>query len=212
MSALGTCYVKMKRERMPPYFSIDFELKNDSKTKDYFENVYKCLFSLGFSFKSVFDWGCSSDLTWNDIQEWNIQKLLEGYTLGFTDDISLNYRQFFMEHPKFEYIRVMTMNNESPELAIIIPESEIFDENLKYKEDLIETLIEYCTYIWESGLVRTIQSHNENGNLVNCSDILSGEKPCAFPFAFIELDCLTPNQFEGVSISSLNNGYFLRKA
>lgn len=197
---------------MPPFFSIDIELKNDNQTESYFVDVYNLLFNSGFTYKNVMEWGFEGEMNYPEVLSWNIDRLQKGFRLGFKDHISKGYRQFFMSNPKFNYIRVITSFYGYPKISIIIPEVEIHDDYFVYKKEALDYLIEYCHKLWNSNLIRTIQAHSENGGLIDCERMESGEKPCAFPFAFIEEASFNANTLKDFELKSIKNGFFIKRA
>jgi len=114
---------------MPAYITVAFEFPKNSKL-ELVRRFYGHFVSESVSFSGVFEWGCSPDLSMEQIIEWNQQKLNEDFKLGYDEDVSNDYRQVLFSVPPFTECRVFILNgSEWVSFHCIVPECEIDHSN-----------------------------------------------------------------------------------
>ena len=186
---------------MPPYMTLSFGFAKDAK-HELVRRFYEHFGAEDISFLGVLAWGCSPDLSMEQIIVWNQQKLNEDFELGYDEHVSNDYRQVLYSVPPFSECRVFIMNNnEEIRFYCIVPESEIDQSNCT-------SLLTAADRVWANLPVRVIDSYGESDDGVGIKELERGIAPTASLFAYVdELPAELTEQFE---VYKLNRGYRLR--
>ncbi len=116
-------------DHMPAYTTISFEFDKRARNRLVSE-FYAAFLGDGVTFDRVFPWGCEPDLSYQQIVDWNQDKLIADFRLGYTRDVSHDFRQMLITVHPFSECRLFLMNMDtSIEFHCIIPENEINTEN-----------------------------------------------------------------------------------
>lgn len=188
---------------MPAYTTIScsFDKRDRSGLVRAF---YDAFFVDDVAFAGVFAWGCDADLTLDEIVEWNQTKLDADFILGYSQDVSHDYRQVLVAVEPFSECRLILSNSES-EIAFrcIVPEVEINPSNA-------ERIEQACRRVWEQLPFQVVESYGELGADVGRTAIQSGHPPSADLFAMIDYDCAKMDYAARFNIERLPRGYLLK--
>ncbi|XXX77445.1 hypothetical protein WMF30_01550 [Sorangium sp. So ce134] len=143
-------------------------------------DFYGALRAAGLGFQCVLAWGCPGDLTLDDITAWNQTKLDAGFTLGFDEHVSNDYRQILLGGSPFSECRVILLNRaESYSFHIIVPEEEVTDSRWIWLRSVAE-------HVWRSLPVAAIQTYGELGAGASLRALDAGAAPASMAFAFYD--------------------------
>lgn len=184
---------------MPAYFNMSLVFERKDIYSEFTRDINDLLQKAGLKFKSGYYEAEKYSL--EEILSWNQKHLDNNFQLGYTEHYSHGYKQMLFEYGEFSEVRGFWMNNYPQEdeftLEIIIPEDDIleYDGNGKYgysyKEKEIQLLINVAAIIWNSPLVKSIQTGLEGSDAVlSISCLREGEMPIMHPFAIV------PDEFE----------------
>jgi hypothetical protein len=174
---------------MPPYYSVCFGYRSRDVQPGFVARVYEAFFAAGLPFGGVVAWGCPADLTLEAIVSWNQERLERGFSIGFTEHVSLDYRQIYLGHPAHSPYRLL-VSVEACQFVLLVPESDVSDDDgwtlIASSVAPLEALAER---IWRTGLFAAIQTHTEAGSAPTVAQLEAGSAPAAFPFAFLDDAC-----------------------
>ncbi|WP_394175350.1 hypothetical protein [Thalassotalea litorea] len=163
---------------MPAYATIEFEILRKNLTETLVKEFYDAMFVHGLNFEKVFVWGCDENLKIDDIIAWNQEKLNDNFKLGFTQDISHNYRQILICGTPYSECRLFITNyGESFSFHVIVPEDEMHAEN-------IDLLLKASENVWNALPIEIIQSYGELNDSYKFVDIQSANEVSIEFFAF----------------------------
>ena len=200
---------------MPSYFNISAEWEKIIKEESFLLSIYNSLFSNGFTFKSVLEWGCSGDLSINDIITWNQEKLNKRFRLGYSEDVSNDYRQFYLSHSLFDNIRVIT--DYSLHISIIVPEYDIYQDEYNptnlidnYNMNRIDALISLSESLWDTNLFVSIQTYPELGGNTPYKKLQKGELPSIEPFAILDEKTFRRGNYSKYHVEERNGSFLIQ--
>jgi hypothetical protein len=189
---------------MPPYTSITWEFSKKQRHQ-LVSRFYTALLDENISFEGVFPWGCEPTMSYDNIVAWNQSKLDSDFRLGFSQDVSHDYRQVILRIVPFSSCRVFIMNFRSKiEFHCIIPEREITTDNC-------ESLIKASIRTWTQLPVLAIESFGEIDENVGSVAIASGELPSASLFALVDQHCSAYKNMREIETTPLQRGCILRR-
>jgi len=176
---------------MPAYFSLIVSVKKEKLTDNLFGDFVSLLTDSGF--KYVGGLRDYENAPLSDIIDWNTDLLSKDFELGYSEDVSADYRQIVWKYRRFSSVRLFISNTKEDDyftLNLIIPESEVTKFNWDsgrpfFRCSVTQGLKNLAVKIYESGIAETIQTGLEEDEEVSPSDIQSGEMPSVNPFAII---------------------------
>lgn len=207
---------------MPPYYSLNFGVRDTNIQPGFVASVYEAIFAAGFPFAGVAPYGCPSEMKLDAIVDWNQQRLERKFVLGFKDHVSLDYRQILLMHSLYSHCRLYIYARDS-QFVLIVPEAEIFenyagpiveeDPGLVFVAERVRPLEMLARHVWSSGLFAAIQTNSELGYSPAVSELDTGKAASVVPFAVLDDRSFTSQRFNEASctIESLpNGGHFIR--
>lgn len=203
---------------MPAYFNLSLVFERKDIYSEFTHDINELLQKAGLKFKSGYYE--SENFSLEEILSWNQKHLENNFHLGFTEHHSHDYKQVLFDYGTFSEVRGFWLNNYPEEdeftLEIIIPEEDIleYDGNVKYgysyKEKEIELLINTSIILWNSSLVKTIQTGLECCDAVlSISGLWAGEIPNMYPFAIVPDKFAEQLQKRGMNIEKLDGNGIL---
>lgn len=188
---------------MPAYVSVSYVFEKESLSSEFVKQFYQSLFVNRVGFEKVFPWGCPPDMLLADIISWNQAKLDANFSLGFSDDVSLNYRQVLLSGSPFSECRVFIHNLfDSIVMHMIFPECEATAESLAFVQDVSAS-------VWRRMKPEFIQTVCEMGDPVSLEEFRSGELPACTFFCFIKSKP-AGHKLEAYDLSEVENGYLIK--
>lgn len=179
---------------MPAYATVEFEILRKNLTETLVKEFYDSFFVHGLNFEKVFAWGCDENLQIEEVIAWNQEKLNNNFKLGFTQDVSHNYRQILISGSPYSECRLFITNyGESFSFHVIVPEDEMHSEN-------IDLLLKASENVWNTLPIEIIQSYGELNDRYRIADIQSANEVSIELFAFIsQYDFITElkNKYSG---------------
>jgi hypothetical protein len=182
-----------------------------------------------FKYGGVLAWGCRGDLTLDDVVHWNQERLDRDFELGYTEDVSNNYRQLLLRHPQYSECRVI-IHSGSRLISVIVPEDDIFEIGGPFPVELsaedtdvlewhtrpeqVEPLRQLAMALWRSGLVVSVQTHGELGAAIAYASLREGRPPSMVPFAIVDAGWIGSAQLAAQGIHDLpvaNNGILVER-
>ena len=178
---------------MPAYFNMSLEFRRKDIFPTFTSDFQKLLQKAGLKFQSGF-WG-SENNSLDEILAWNQKHLEDNFELGFKEHYSQDYKQMLFTYDSFSYVRGFWLNNHPTKseftFEIIIPESEILEyyDGIHYRQQMVDVLVASALELWQSPLVKSIQTGLEIWSGVSsAAQIRSGKMPFVYPFAIVP-DC-----------------------
>jgi hypothetical protein len=113
---------------MPPYYSLNFGVRDTNIQPGLVASVYEAIFAAGFPFAGVASRGCSSEMKLDVIVDWNQQRWERKFVLGFKDHGSLDYRQILLAHPLYSHCRLYIYGRDR-QFVLIVPEAEVSEND-----------------------------------------------------------------------------------
>jgi hypothetical protein len=178
---------------MPAYYTVGLQYDRAAVRPDFLRNLYATMMHGDFNYGGVLPWGCRGNLTLHEVIRWNQERLDRDFELGFTEDVSNDYRQVLLHHPQYSECRL---------IHIIVPEADVFDiggplpaelypadaEELTghTRPEQVEPLKQLALAVWQSGLVNSVQTYGELGAATGYASLREGEAPSMLPFAIVE--------------------------
>lgn len=201
---------------MPAYFSVEFSFEREVLNPNFVCTIYNRFFNNGFTFKAGF-WN-AKNYSLEEIISWNQAKLDCGFRLGFTQNVSENYRQILLINSDYEHLRLYWIywDNEI-HLTLSIPESEVMSRegsNIFIRER-VTPIIEIAKILWDSGMTSMVQSSPElDDGSISLEDVRKGIGiPTFNPFAIVSKivkDKILSNATSDLEVSQIaNNGYLI---
>jgi hypothetical protein len=207
---------------MPPYYSLNFGVRDTNIQPGFVASVYEAIFAAGFPFAGVASRFCPSEMKLDAIVDWNQQRLERKFVLGFEDHLSLDYRQILLAHPLYSHCRLYIYARDS-QFVLIVPEAEVFENyagpvlenhaDLGFVAERVRSLEMLARHVWSSGLFAAIQTNGELGYSPTVSELDTGKAASVVPFAVLDDRNFTSQRFDEASctIESLpNGGHFIR--
>ncbi|WP_010584093.1 hypothetical protein [Schlesneria paludicola] len=194
----------LRIKTMPAYTTISWEFAKRDR-EGLVSRFYAALIDESISFDGVFPWGCDEKMPFEEIVSWNQMKLDGDFTIGFTQDVSHDYRQILMRVMPFSECRIFLVNSKANiEFNCIVPEDEITVENC-------EPLLKGCLRTWFHLPVLAIETYGEIGANVGSKRISSGQPPSASLFAIVDRECHTYESDPEFDQTLLGRGCLLRR-
>ncbi|MEZ6140915.1 MAG: hypothetical protein R3B84_10120 [Zavarzinella sp.] len=189
---------------MPGYTSITWEFSKQERHQ-LVSRFYAAFMDDNLSFDGVFPWGCDPAMPYDEIVKWNQSKLDSDFTLGFTQDVSHDYRQIMLRVSPFSSCRVFLMNLETRiEFHCIVPEDEITLENCG-------PILQASLRTWSQLPVLVIESFGEIDANVGSFQIASGKSPSTALFALVDQDYGKFANNRDIEATALQRGCLLRR-
>src|SRR5262249_16020382 len=147
---------------MPAYYIVALQYHRAAVGGGYLRALYFALMRGEFAYGGTLAWGCPGDLKLEEVIRWNQERLDRDFELGYTEDVSNEYRQVLLLHPRYDECRVI-INNWARKVSIIIPEDDVFEFDSEgfvagMRLDQVEPLKNLAINVWEEGLVRSVQT------------------------------------------------------
>ncbi len=186
---------------MPAYYSVGFQYERAAVGHDYLRALYSAMLQGDFTYGGVLAWGCRGDLTLEEVIRWNQERLDRDFELGYTEDVSNDYRQVLLRHAQFRECRVI-VGNGARLISVIVPENDVFDlggpfpaelfavdvEELvgHIRQEQVEPLKHLALSVWHRGLAVSVQTYGELGSATDHELLKAGKLPSMLPFSIME--------------------------
>lgn len=202
---------------MPPYYSLNFGVRDTNIRPGFVASVYEAIFAAGFPFAGVAPRGSPPEMKLDAIVAWNQQRLERKFVLGFEDHVSLDYRQILLTHPLYSHCRLY-IHARHGQFVLIVPEAEVLEDyagpvledyaDLVFAAERVRSLEMLARRVWSSGLFAAIQTNGELGYSPAVSELDTGKAASAVPFAVLDDRSFTSQRFDEASctIESLPDG------
>jgi hypothetical protein len=203
---------------VPAYYSVGFQYEREAVRATFLRNLYSAMLRGRFAYGGVLAWGCRGDLTLDEVINWNQERLDRDFELGYTEDVSNDYRQVLLCHTQYSECRVIVLNG-SRLIFVIVPEADVFEIGGPFPVELsaedaeglaeyarpeqVEPLKQLALAVWQSGLVVSVQTCGELSAPTDYAPLKEGESPSMLPFAIVERGWVGTPQLmaQGVRIS-----------
>ena len=185
---------------MPAYYTVSFQYERATLDPNYLSAVYSAMLQGGFTYGGVLAWGCRGDMGLDEVIRWNQERLDRDFELGYTEDVSNDYRQVLLHHPQYRECRVLILNG-SRLISVIVPEADIMDiggpfpaelyiaeaEGLAgyIRQEQLEPLKQLALAVWNRVLPVSVQTYGELGSETDHEALKAGEPPSLLPFALV---------------------------
>ena len=189
---------------MPAFTSMSF-LFHKPVVSNLVERFYRTFMNDQIEFKSVLDWGCSPDMTLEEIIEWNQGKVDSGFIAEMDTDVSQYERQVCLDVEPFSQCRIILSSNKNAVcFRCIVPEDEISNKNTLVFE-------EAALRVWDVLPVKLTETYGELGSGVGYAKVKMGVQPSTRLFAIVDKDCAKMASPVYYSIKKMEKGYFLKR-
>jgi hypothetical protein len=188
---------------MPAYTTIVCEFSKRDRG-ELVSRFYAAFLSKGVAFDGVFPWGCEPNMTLREIVDWNQAKLDSDFSLGYTQDVSHDYRQIVLKVRTFRKCRLFLINGKtSIEFHCIVPENEITMRNC-------QPFLDASLRAWSQLPVKAIESYGESDANVGSAAINAGTPPSMRLFAIVDHEVCKHGYSSDLDITKLDRGYLLK--
>ena len=186
---------------MPAYTTVEIGFLKSEQTSHFIAEFYKAVQVEGVSFDKVFVWGCSEDMSLEEIIEWNQAQLDSNFKLGYDQGVSNDYRQLLLKGTPYTECRIFILNGDnSVSLHLIVPEHEVKSKGYKVLSSIAKSVITALP-------VRYVQTYDElsDGKVYESSD--KSFLPVVEYFGFTASSAAYSTK--SYNISDLNNGKYI---
>lgn len=175
---------------MPAYFAIDFAYRKSDIIDTTFKSFVQNLIRFGLLFKSGF-WHAEND-SFDDIINWNQQKLKSNFILGYKEHYSKDYKQILFNYEGFSEVRLfisLDASLDSFSFELIVPEEDLYRyENNKVckSKKKMNLLEELALNMWNAENISCIQTYWECSDVPpSPEEINHGAIPSSEPFSIV---------------------------
>lgn len=199
--------------RLPAYFSVEFLFEQGIIYPNFVRDIYSSFFISGFDFKSGFWFHESATL--DEIINWNQMLLERKFRLGLRQHVKHDYMHMLLKTDLFKEMRLYWLYFENEfQLHLIVPEYDILHDvdGIIFIKEKLDKMIGVSKSVWETGLVKILQTCLEFNDSCSFREISKGQKPSINPFCIVKEDlfskfcnCLPNN----IDITSISNSSFL---
>lgn len=169
---------------MPAYSSVEFIIKKNTIRNGLVADFYRAIQCRGIRFDKVLEWGCDPDLSLNELVDWNQKKLEQDFSLGFSQDVSHDYRQLIFKAAPYSMMRIYIRNHLSTfSFHVLVLQDEV--EQIGY-----QLLIEMAKNVLQTIDVEIIQSFDEFSQGELMEEMLAGEPAVVEYFGYLKNNLL----------------------
>lgn len=189
---------------MTAYTTIEFTFMKSKLSKTFVAELYRAVQVQDVAFEKVVPWGCSENMTIEEIIEWNQNKLDSNFEHGDTEDVSNDYRQvLFNCHPYAEFRMYIIYSEDTIYVHIIVPEADTAEFGTSQLRGVSLSVIEKLP-------VELVQSYSEISDSSLYCEIMEGvADPIIEHFGFIKSLCSESTKI--YKIREIMDGYFVER-
>lgn len=188
---------------MPAYTTFQFSILREDLYPKLVEDFYDAMQVDGVTFDKVFAWGCTDNMPLAEIIEWNQQKLDSNFILGYTEDVSNDFRQILLKGTTFDECRLFIGNYTNHfSFHMIIPECEVCYDNRNL--DVIKKVV---LSVVEKLPVFVVQSYDEMSDSATVKQMKSGVLPTIEHFGYVP--GFIYRRLNAIQSNPVKDGYFV---
>lgn len=188
---------------MPAFLSISFLFEKPVSTT-LVRHFYELFLDDRISFAGVFAWGCSSEMSLEDVITWNQDQIERDFIPKGNTNISHYPRQILLSIDGSSSARLIMSNSDKHvHFTCIVAESEVGRVNMR---DIEKASLR----AWRQLPVKLVETYGEMDDPVGLSRTQKGEMPSCRVFALTDVDLTRQSIETTFSITELGRGVLLK--